>query len=191
MLEIRGTRSEDEPMNERCPKCHTPTLQGLEGTRVLRCSKCRGYWVPPLGFDEPDIVTRLKASDEHPAAPLEQDHRTGPCPEGHGLLRRARVTNDDPYFLERCARCGGVWLDPGEWTRLADAGLLRDVTNLWSPAWREHLSEEQNRASLEADLRHKLGDETFDLLESLADRVSRENLGALALAYLRERLRER
>jgi Zn-finger nucleic acid-binding protein len=107
------------------------------------------------------------------------------------LLRRARAANEDPYFLERCARCGGVWLDPGEWSRLAEAGLLADVTTLWSPAWREHLSDEQNRASLEADLRQKLGNQTFELLESLADNLSQQKLGALALAYLRERLRER
>jgi Zn-finger nucleic acid-binding protein len=101
------------------------------------------------------------------------------------------VTNEDPFFLERCARCGGVWFDPGEWTRLLHEGLLPNVTHLWSPAWREHLSEEQNRASLEADLKHKLGDDTFELLEKLADKLHQQNLGALALAYLRERLRER
>jgi Zn-finger nucleic acid-binding protein len=141
-----------------------------------------------LAFQEPNVVEQLRAHDLHPSAPLEQDHRTGPCPEGHGLLRRARVTNEDPYFLERCARCGGVWFDPGEWTRLAAAGLLTDVTNLWSPAWRERLSEEQNRHSLEADLKQKLGADTFELLETLAKRLNDQQLGSLALAYLRERL---
>jgi hypothetical protein len=67
---------------------------------------------------------------------------------------------------------------------------LTDVTTLWSTAWRERLSDEQNRVSLEADLRHKLGHETFDLLENLADRLSQHKLSGLALAYLRERLRE-
>jgi len=38
---------------------------------------------------------------------------------------------------------------------------------------------------------HKLGSETFELLENLADSLSEQKLGALALAYLRERLRER
>ena len=179
-------------MNERCPKCGPAALAPVEGSLVLRCSKCAGFWAPPLAFKEAGVVELLRTLDVRPTQPLEQDHRTGPCPEGHGLLRRARVTNNDPYFLERCARCGGVWFDPGEWSRLAEAGLLAaDVSNLWSPAWREHLSEEQNRASLEADLRHKLGNETFELLESLAEKLSEPNLRALALAYLTERLRER
>jgi Zn-finger nucleic acid-binding protein len=178
-------------MNERCPKCDSAALTKVAESLVSCCSKCSGFWVPPLAFAEPDVIAALQARDVRPQAPLEQDHRTGPCPEGHGLLRRARVTNTDPYFLERCARCGGVWFDPGEWSRLAEAGLLTDVTTLWSPAWRERLSDEQNRASLEADLRHKLGNQTFELLESLADSLSEQKLGGLALAYLRERLRER
>lgn len=178
-------------MNERCPKCEASALLPIEGSIVRSCSKCSGFWVPPLAFAEPDVIAALRARDVLPQAPLEQDHRTGPCPDGHGLLRRARVTNEDPYFLERCARCGGVWFDPGEWTRLAEAGLLTDVTTLWSPAWRERLSDEQNRASLEADLRNKLGNTTFELLENLANSLSEQKLGALALAYLRERLRER
>lgn len=178
-------------MNERCPKCGAVALSALPDSIVLACSQCKGFWVPPLAFNEPNIIERLKERDLHPEHHLEQDHRTGVCPEGHGLLRRARVTNDDPYFLERCARCGGVWFDPGEWTLLAAANLLTDVTNLWSPAWRERLSEEQNRHSLQTDLRHKLGDETFELMERLVQKLTDAKLRALALAYLQQRLRDR
>ena len=177
--------------NERCPKCGPQTLTPVEETRVLRCQGCSGFWVPPEQLNVPGIVELLLERDLRPAQALEQDHRTGPCPDGHGLLRRARATNDDPYFLERCARCGGIWFDPGEWSRLAAAGLLSDVTTLWSPAWREHLSDEQNRTSLAADLRQKLGSETFEMLERLAQQLTERDAGALALAYLRERLRER
>jgi Zn-finger nucleic acid-binding protein len=178
-------------MNDRCPKCGAGALQAIEGSLVLCCSKCCGFWVPPLALAEPQTLELLKERDLHPEHPLEQDHRTGVCPDGHGLLRRARAANDDPYFLERCARCGGVWFDPGEWSRLAEAGLLRDVTNLFSPAWREHLSEEHNRASLRADLRGKLGAETFELLETLVDKLREQELSALALAYLQQRLKDR
>lgn len=178
-------------MNERCPKCGAGALAALEGSVVLRCAKCKGFWVPPPGFGEPGVVQRLLEHDLHPAHPLEQDHRTGMCPEGHGLLRRARASNDDPYFLERCARCGGVWFDPGEWTRLSEANLLGDVTTLWSPAWREHLSEEHNRVSLQSDLRNKLGNEIFDLMESLVHKLGDPTQRALALAYLQQRLRDR
>jgi Zn-finger nucleic acid-binding protein len=178
-------------MNERCPKCAAGALSRFESTLALRCRQCSGFWVPPEVLHAPEVEALLGQHDARPSQPLEQDHRTGPCPEGHGLLRRARVTNEDPFFVERCARCGGVWFDPGEWSRLAAAGLLSDVSNLFSPAWREHLSEEQNRASLESDLRQKLGNETFELLEQLVGQLHERNLGALALAYLQQRLRDR
>lgn len=177
-------------MNDRCPKCGAGALAVLEGSTVLACRKCSGFWVPPSAFTEPQTLELLNQRDLHPEHPLEQDHRTGVCPDGHGLLRRARASNDDPYFVERCARCGGVWFDPGEWSRLAAAGLLDDVTSLWSPAWREHLSEEHNRASLRADLRSKLGDETFALLETLVDKLRAQELSGLALAYLQQRLKD-
>jgi Zn-finger nucleic acid-binding protein len=178
-------------MNDRCPKCGAGALKAMVGSSALHCGKCSGFWVPPPAFTEPGTAELLTERDLHPDHPLEQDHRTGVCPDGHGVLRRARASNDDPYFVERCARCGGVWLDPGEWSRLAAAGLLTDVTSLWSPAWREHLSEEHNRASLRADLRGKLGAETFELLETLVDKLSEPNLRGLALAYLQQRLRDR
>lgn len=178
-------------MNERCPKCKATVLSAFENTAALRCEKCLGFWVRPEALRAPDVMAALGQHDALPTSPLEQDHRTGPCPDGHGLLRRARAANEDPYFLERCARCGGVWFDPGEWSRLAAAGLLENVSDLWSPAWREHLSEEQNRASLEHDLRQKLGDKTFEALDQLASELHERQLGAMALAYLRERLRDR
>lgn len=177
-------------MNQRCPKC-AGALRPLEGSVILCCAQCQGFWVPPLGLGEAGVVERLKERDLRPPHPLEQDHRTGVCPDGHGLLRRARASNDDPYFVERCARCGGVWFDPGEWSRLADADLLKDVSNLWSPAWREHLSEEHNRASLQSDLRNKLGVEIFELMESLVTKLSEPAQRALVLAYLQQRLRDR
>lgn len=177
-------------MNQRCPKC-AGALSALEGSVISSCAQCKGFWVPPLGFGEPGVVQRLMELDLRPEHPLEQDHRTGVCPEGHGVLRRARASNEDPYFLERCARCGGVWLDPGEWSRLAAANLLNDVTSLWSPAWREHLSEEHNRASLQSDLRSKLGHEIFGLMESLVAKLSDPAQRALVLAYLQQRLRDR
>ena len=176
-------------MNERCPKCDAGKLMTVEQSIVLCCAKCSGFWVPPLAFNEAGIIELLQARDVRPQQPLEQDHRTGPCPEGHGLLRRARVTNEDPYFLERCARCGGVWFDAGEWSRTAAEGLLANLSEVWSPAWRKQLSDAQSHAALEVDLRAKLGAELFDLLHAVAGRLETHPQRTVALAFLSERLK--
>ena len=105
------------------------------------------------------------------------------------MLRRARVTFHDPYFLERCARCGGVWFDAGEWTRAAADDLFGNLSEVWSPAWRKHLTDQQSHESLEVDLRSKLGSELFDALQAVAERLEAHPQRAVALAYLSERLK--
>jgi Zn-finger nucleic acid-binding protein len=182
-------------MLPHCPKCTTQLLVAVEGTRskvgasALQCPSCSGFWVPPEVVALPGIVEVLKQRDAHPVQAPSEDKRTGQCPDGHGLLRRARVTWHNPYFLERCARCGGVWFDAGEWSRAAADELFSNLSEVWSPAWRKRLSDEQSHASLEVDLRAKLGGELFDLLHAVANRLESHEHRGVALAYLVERLK--
>jgi Zn-finger nucleic acid-binding protein len=182
-------------MLPHCPKCLTQLLVAVDGTRAstgaaaLRCPNCSGFWVPPEVVAVPASVDLLGKLDTHPKQPLGEDKRTGQCPDGHGLLRRARVTFHAPYFLERCARCGGVWFDAGEWSRAAADGLLQNLSEVWSPAWRKHLSDQQSHEALEVDLRVKLGSELFELLHAVASRLEQHPQRGVALAYLSERLR--
>ena len=154
-----------------------------------QCPGCAGLWVLPDGLAITELTDALTALDRPPPVPPAEDKLTGQCPDGHGLLRRARVTFHDPYFLERCGRCGGVWCDAGEWARLAADGFIGKLPELWSPAWRRHLSEEQAHESLDSDLRAKLGAELFGLMQTLGERLASHAHRGVALAYLRERWR--
>jgi Zn-finger nucleic acid-binding protein len=145
--------------------------------------------VPPEVIALPGIVQLLKGQDTQPNQAQDEDKRTGQCPDGHGLLRRARVTWHDPYFLERCARCGGVWFDAGEWSRAAEDELFENLSQVWSPAWRKALSDQQSHASLELDLRAKLGAELFELLHVVANQLEAHPHRGVALAYLVERFK--
>jgi Zn-finger nucleic acid-binding protein len=182
-------------MLPHCPKCAAQLLVVVEGTRskagssALQCPSCSGFWVPPEVVALPTITLLLTQRDARPTEPPLANKRTGQCPDGHGLLRRARVTWHNPYFLERCARCGGVWFDAGEWSRAAADQLFSNLSEVWSPAWRKQLSDEQSHASLEVDLRAKLGVELFDLLHAVANRLEAHEHRGVALAYLVERLK--
>src|SRR6478609_10605752 len=137
----------------------------------------------------PVFIAVPNKRDIRPTLPVPENQRTGQCPDGHGLHRRARVTFHDPYFLERCARCGGVWFDAGEWSRAAADELLGNLSEVWSPAWRKHLSDQQFHDSLEVDLRAKLGSELFNALRTLANDLESHPQRGVALAYLSERLK--
>ncbi len=182
-------------MLPHCPKCSLQLLVAVDGTRAstgaaaLRCPACSGFWVPPEVVAVVSSVALLGELDVQPPHAPDADMRTGQCPDGHGLLRRARVTWHEPYFLERCARCGGVWFDAGEWSRAANDELLANLSEVWSPAWRKQLSDEQAHAALQGDLRAKLGAEIFLSLNDLANRLETHPQRAVALAYLSERLK--
>jgi len=182
-------------MLAHCPKCASQLLVPVEGVRASsgasasQCPNCSGFWVPPEVVPLPASLSVLSKRDLRPAQPPSETQRTGQCPEGHGLLRRARVTFHDPYFLERCARCGGVWFDAGEWSRAVADELLGNLSEVWSPAWRKHLSDQQSHDSLELDLRAKLGSDLFGALRTLADRLETHPQRGVALAYLSERLK--
>ena len=67
--------------------------------------------------------------------------------------------------------------------------LLGNLSEVWSPAWRKHLSDQQSHDSLEVDLRAKLGSDLFNALRTLADQLESHPQRGVALAYLSERLK--
>ena len=77
----------------------------------------------------------------------------------------------------------------GEWSRAANDALFSNLSEVWSPAWRKRLSDQQSHASLELDLRSKLGGELFELLHAVANRLESHEHRGVALAYLAERLK--
>lgn len=172
-----------------CPKCRsslTPTLTG--SPLALGCRSCGGLWaregalavLPPELGDVGD-----------PDARAPNDDRTGLCPDGHGILLRARIEREGAatFYLERCSACRGLWFDAGEWARIASSELGPRLDALWDPAVRRAALAERNAARLAADLRSRLGEALHDRLLHLADALASHPDRAMALAYLDERLR--
>ncbi|MCB9652621.1 MAG: zf-TFIIB domain-containing protein [Deltaproteobacteria bacterium] len=174
-----------------CPKCEKVPLVSAAGraSRLLRCPYCRGTWFPR---DEAhlDAVHELLQADDTIRPGSVADARTGLCPLGHGILIRAKVEIEDPFYLERCPECVGIWFDKGEWNKLAQSHLLDRLDTLWDPAWRFRHRQSRERELARRRLEKVLGPETLTELDALVERLGNASTAVRseALAYLEEKL---
>jgi Zn-finger nucleic acid-binding protein len=175
-----------------CPKCKTVELQALnsaapfvgETALPLRCPRCRGFWVRGHSLSalhESGVIDEL---DETDVVRHEEDRRTGLCPEGHGILSRAKVAWHDPYYLERCSKCGGLWLDAGEWKRLVAENMIAHLDEIWAPSWRRELLRLEGESHERERLRERFGDELAEKLESLASSLASHPHRNVAIGFL-------
>lgn len=111
-----------------CPKCRTPTLhrtaEAASGLRLDRCSTCEGSW---LDYGELAPAAQRQAPGL-PPPPLDpaNDARTGPCPRCAVPLQQT-LSPDGTFHVERCTRCGGLFLDRGELAAIAAKHLVDDL----------------------------------------------------------------
>lgn len=170
-------------MTGACPKCRNVALVPLLGAKVLKCPNCKGAW---LSKDQAKLeaVGALLGTDSTVRPGFNPDARTGLCPNGHGILLRARVEHDEPFFLERCPDCHGVWFDKGEWAQVAQLHLMEHLEQLWDPAFRWRSKQPEEAEALQRDL----GTSTFEALHalSLALKERSPRVQAAAMAYLRQ-----
>lgn len=117
-----------------CPKCATPTLSALStgrsGTRIDRCSSCAGTF---LDFGElaPAVDDPAAAFDSGPA-PAGADGLPASCPRCKTGMRAIAVP-DETFHVDRCMRCGAIFLDRGELGALAARHLADGLDELFRP----------------------------------------------------------
>lgn len=169
-----------------CPKC-SHSLHLLDGVSdAFGCAQCGGLWARPEALshipkmDPPASSVRAKA-----------DVRTGLCPDGHGILIRARVveSSTSAFYLERCGACHGVWFDAGEWECIASNELRSHLDDLWDPAARRKALALRNEQIIEADLRTRLGEPLHDKLVEVVRLLKDHPDCAMALAFVDTHLR--
>ncbi len=111
-----------------CPKCqgrlHQRALGG-SGVKVDSCPSCHGIW-----FDGGELQKHSAAvtGDIVPSADAEMSGRY--CPRCEVVMTSFRYSGSG-VTIDLCEECRGVWLDMGEFKRLAgeptaerDGGLL-------------------------------------------------------------------
>ncbi len=184
-------------MQPQCPKCRSVSLEQARGSlahvgaaeRALTCPQCRGYFLPHQVVEHWQTEPFVELSEDEPTTMRpELDKKTGLCPMGHGILVRARVDAEQVFYLERCGFCRGVWLDRGEWPRLASSLFLDHLDDLWDPAWQRQRRSEKLRHELDQALANQLGEPLYGDLASVVERLRNHPSRTQALAWVTEHL---
>jgi len=170
----------------KCPKCITTELKQTGYNAPSFCPACGGMWLLPGSRTEIPGMT-VESTEEAPATD-NPDSKTGLCPSGHGIMIRARIDLDEPFFLEKCTACGGIWFDKGEWQRIAETNLADNLSVIWSASWQRKQSKEKNRESFLAMNRSLLGDPVFTALMDLAETLKNHPEKDRALALLQREI---
>jgi Zn-finger nucleic acid-binding protein len=177
-----------------CPKCKTDTLAPLadrpsnrpEVVPPSRCTRCHGVWLPHEAVEQRFVPAQDDAPTRStPAA----DALHGFCPGCRGLLVRARVDGEQPFHLDRCPACGGIWFDAGEWARIASSEWLTHLDDLWDPVWRRRVREQRAHRRHVEEIERALGAETLRRVRAAIDALRDHPMRSLGLSFLIEELR--
>jgi Zn-finger nucleic acid-binding protein len=181
-----------------CPKCSRSELvNGLLSDMLFTkyCQECAGEWISgrnyqswrsdrPATAPNPDVVAQ---NYYLPYTPSPCDTKTAQCPECRRIMARGKISLKQPFYLEHCLTCGGIWCDRGEWEILEQLNLHTNIAQIFSGTWQakaraSHLNELERQAVID-----KVGVELAQQVFDLADILTKHPSGDFAAAYLMRR----
>lgn len=138
-------------------------MQLAAGPAALACTACGGNCL------DIDDYRRWRDGDAHGsidvgAVAVEDYPAARPCPGCSRFMQRVRVGAAPDFRLDRCAACGLLWLDSGEWEALHSENLAHWLEEVLSQRWQRDLQAHEARLRREAVLREKHGAECMQEL---------------------------
>ena len=134
----------------QCPVCKETRMEPDELAENLithACATCGGHyikseryfsWLKQHGENLPE-----KPPGEQASLPVPDSRPGKLCPECGAFLIRHKVGHGIDFHLDRCGRCGGIWLDKNEWQVLKGRNLHDDVHFVFSEAWQTQVKQEE------------------------------------------------
>ena len=180
-----------------CPKCKSELVNGILSDLLLtkHCRECAGDWISGHNYQvwrsqrpyTPPNPAVLAQNYHLPYTPSPVDAKTAPCPECARMMARGKISLKQPFYLEHCLTCGGIWCDRGEWTVLEQLQLDTNISQIFSSVWQaqvraSHLLELERQAVID-----KVGVEMAQRIFDLADVLTKHPTGDFAAAYLMRR----
>ncbi len=170
-----------------CPKCKDKGLRKEDYDSPNYCKQCGGMW---LEFEKiPGFFEKLGEEASGEIAKNSNDEKAGFCPNGHGLMTRAKVENiENPFYLEKCSSCGGVWFDNEEWRRIAENNLANNINDFWCTSWQAQQRKMKTRASYLETNKRLLGNDIFEKIIDLSKLLKDHPDKGRAVALLQQEI---
>ena len=161
---------------QTCPICKTVTLSDAAelqpGLAAHTCPQCHGHWIAPKDYWQ-WLETRGPLSSEVPAAtapldlPVKETETPKFCPECGRFLRRHKVGHGIHFSIDRCATCGGFWLDANEWEMLVSRHLHDRLHFVASDSWQGEIAKHEREKGHEQIILEKIGAEDLEKIKGI------------------------
>ncbi|HZV04849.1 MAG TPA: zf-TFIIB domain-containing protein [Gemmataceae bacterium] len=119
-----------------CPRCKIPLLTEHHGEIVMTCCEhCGGHWMDPEDLRAVLDLIRLPVHGRavRMGVDLTDVREDAACPYCGVPMEPFNYAGDSGIILDKCRRCGGLWLDSGDLERVlavvaaSEQDLDRDV----------------------------------------------------------------
>lgn len=135
------------------------------GIDAFRCPRSGGVWLPGKAYRRwrESLDTPIPDAEGKPGSDdTGEDSPAGKrCPEDGYFLIRHRVGHGLGFHVDRCAACGGVWLDAGEWQALAARHLHDDLHLVFTSAWQAEVRRQDRQAAMDTRMIGWLGEDDY------------------------------
>ena len=115
-------------MKIECPSCDQMLQSVLyEGVQVYVCFGCKGFFLDEDKLIQIEETLEIEVDKKSPPP----SHRGGDvnktCPVCKELMEKIEFGKINTTIIDKCEKCGGIWLDKGEIERVqADYELCED-----------------------------------------------------------------
>lgn len=137
-----------------CPTCHRALIAETSFGQIIdRCRSCNGLWLD---------ATELGAILRQSTAPVRTDPERRRCKHGikcprcKRLLTPFNYAHDSGVYINRCARCDGVWLERGQLDLLVQYRIGTPATHALADAWSQELRGRNRKLFIRQVLRSRV-----------------------------------
>ncbi len=112
-----------------CPKCSGRLEKvSYRQIEVDRCRDCAGLWFNGLEAEQLKAIEGSESLDVGRPKECKRHPKTSCCPKCRKQMLRMLDIDKHAIWYEKCARCQGMWLEAGQFTRYKQnfqrAGML-------------------------------------------------------------------